>query len=74
MSGGRAIPGAGAVVALATGVLCGCGGGERQAGRAPAGTYRIEVTRVAFPARQHLGEQATLTVTVRNAGRRTVRR
>ncbi|MDP1847229.1 MAG: hypothetical protein Q8K79_05505 [Solirubrobacteraceae bacterium] len=50
-----------------------CGGGdERRDADAPDGTYTVSVARPAFPATQHLGQQATLVLRVRNAGDETI--
>jgi hypothetical protein len=57
-----------AAATAATLLLGACGGGERRDADAPEGTYAVEVTRSAFPARQHLAAQTTLALTVRNTG------
>ena len=65
-------PRAAAPVVAAAVALGACGGGERQDAGAPTGTFRVDVTRASFPARQGLAEAATLRLDVRNTGRRAV--
>jgi hypothetical protein len=62
------------VVAAASLVLAaaGCGGGERRDAGVAAGTYTVDIARVRFPARQHLGDSPAFVMTVRNAGEATI--
>lgn len=54
-------------------VLAGCGGEERrQDADERAGTYRLEVVRADFPARQRLARQERMVIEVRNAGAEVV--
>jgi hypothetical protein len=57
------------VVAAASLVLtaAGCGGERRDAGTADR-TYTVDIVRLQFPARQHLGDSPAFVMTVRNAG------
>ena len=58
-----------AATALAV-AACGENGGDAdRAGEAA----NVEVQRIAFPARQHVGESSTLAMTVRNAGDTRIR-
>jgi hypothetical protein len=60
--------------ALALAVLgllaAGCGGGPRQDKNEPSGTFRVQVVRASFPARQHIAQTVTMRVRVRNADSR----
>jgi hypothetical protein len=58
-----------AVVAL---VLGACGGGEKQEANEPSGTWKLDVLAASFPGKQHLGEETTLQITVKNADDREV--
>jgi len=53
-------------------LLAACGGDERRDADAPDGTYTVAVERPSFPAQQRLAKQATLALTVRNAGDETI--
>jgi hypothetical protein len=57
--------------ALALGVA-GCGGGTRQDADEPSGTFRVDVVRASFPAKQRLATSEAFVITVRNAGRHAV--
>ena len=50
----------------------GCGGGPRQDADEPSGTFKVEVVRASFPARQHIAQAVVLRVRVRNADTRTL--
>jgi hypothetical protein len=52
--------------------VSGCGGGERQDANEPSGTFRVNVVRASFPAKQRLAKPERMVITVRNAGRETV--
>lgn len=52
-------------------LAAGCGGSSQDAGT-PSGTFPVEVVSAAFPRSQHIAQEATMALTVRNAGRRTV--
>jgi hypothetical protein len=52
--------------------LAGCGGAERQDEDEPEGEFPVEVVRATFPEDQKLAKSSDLTITVRNAGRRTI--
>lgn len=56
-------------VALA---LAGCGGGERQDADDSDGTYRVDVVTAEFPAQQHLADETTLELVVRNVSGRAI--
>lgn len=66
----RGSRGLAASVALA--VALGACGGARQDEDERAGTYRVEVVGSSFPERQEVARQAAMTISVRNADRRTV--
>src|SRR4051794_8160563 len=53
-------------------VAVGCGGGPRQDADEPSGTFKVEVVRASFPARQHIAQPVVLRVRVRNADTRTL--
>lgn len=55
-------------IVLATGLLAGCGGGERQDENERAGTYTVDVVTASFPERQRLADQSEMTIAVRNTG------
>src|SRR3954447_4945867 len=61
-----------AAAAAAVLAFAGCGGGERRDADAPQGTYRVAVTRAAFPSEQHLAQRSALVIAVRNAGGETI--
>ncbi|MDW5594366.1 hypothetical protein VSS74_08465 [Conexibacter stalactiti] len=52
--------------------LAGCGGGERQDADDSDGTYRVDVVTAEFPAQQHLADETTLELVVRNESGRTI--
>jgi hypothetical protein len=52
--------------------LAGCGDAPRQDAGEPAGTYRVAIAAISFPARQRVARQERLVVAVRNTGRKTV--
>lgn len=54
-------------VALASVLLVGCGGGQRQDASEPKGTYRLEVADARFPTSQAIAQSATMSIRVRNA-------
>lgn len=59
------------VILLLGAALAGCGSsGVRQDADEPAGAYDLRVVSASFPRRQVLAQDATLRVTVRNAGAR----
>lgn len=60
-----------AVAGLACAAV-GCGGGARRDADTPGGTYAVDISGPAFPARQHLAEKPTFALTVRNTGDRTI--
>jgi hypothetical protein len=49
-----------------------CGGGERQDANEPEGDFRVEVVRASFPKRQHIAEDVSLRLRVRNLADRTL--
>src|SRR5205085_4320280 len=53
-------------------VVVGCGGGASGEDRADR-DRTVAIERVAFAQRQHIGEQRSLTMTVRNTGDREIR-
>jgi len=52
--------------------LAGCGGGERQDENEPEGNFPVAVVRASFPDHQKLAKSSEMTVTVRNAGNKTI--
>jgi hypothetical protein len=52
--------------------LAGCGGDEGQDANERSGTYRVEVVGATFPSHQSVAEQSEMTLSVRNADRKTV--
>jgi hypothetical protein len=60
---------AAAALALA---ISACGGESSADSNEPGGTYRLQVVKAEFPARQALGETSLMRVGVRNTGDRTV--
>lgn len=67
--GGRVLTVAPALAALV--LLAGCGGEDQSAGEA-AGSYQVDVVRTSFPREQHLAQQGSFVVEVRNAGKRAI--
>jgi hypothetical protein len=61
------------VVAAASLVLAaaGCGGERRDVG-ASGRTYTVDIARLQFPARQHLGDSPDFVMIIRNAGETTI--
>jgi hypothetical protein len=57
---------------VAAGFVAGCGGGERQDENEPSGTFKVDVVKASFPARQRLANTAVMKVVVRNAGDQTI--
>jgi hypothetical protein len=53
-------------------LLGACGGGEKQDANEPSGTWKLDVLSASFPGKQHLGEQTTLQIRVKNADDREV--
>jgi hypothetical protein len=60
------------VVAAAALAMAGCGGGSARDGDGGGDAHTVEVVRAAFPAHQHVGQQSSLVITVRNAGDATI--
>jgi len=58
-------------LALALG-LAACGSDESSDANETAGTYRVQVTKAQFPAKQQLGETSLLRLDVRNTGDKTI--
>jgi hypothetical protein len=52
-------------------VLSGCGG-QRQDADEPDGTFKVDIAGASFPARQHIAEQSTMRIKVRNPDNQTV--
>src|SRR3954469_15444036 len=48
----------------------GGGGAARQDAGEPSGTFKVEVLRASFPARQHIAQPVLMRLRVRNADRR----
>jgi hypothetical protein len=46
--------------------VAGCGGGERQDKNEPSGSFAVQVTRAAFPAKQTLSQSTRLAIAVKN--------
>jgi hypothetical protein len=63
---------AGAVLAVTSVALSGCGGGDRQDKNEKGGTYNVEILDAKFPSKQHLADQSKLEITVRNADNKTI--
>jgi hypothetical protein len=57
--------------AAALAVISGCGG-ERQDADEPSGTFKVDVSDASFPAKQHIAEQSTMRIRVRNPDSQTV--
>ncbi|MEY2517701.1 MAG: hypothetical protein QOJ89_5059 [bacterium] len=72
MTGSPANLRARAIVAATALAVAGCGGGGAR-DDASDGDGTIAIERVAFAAHQHVGEQRSLTMTVRNTGDKPVR-
>lgn len=60
------------VVAGAAVLAAGCGGGARQDADEPSGTFKVEIVRASFPARQHIAEPVVMRLRVRNADSRSL--
>jgi hypothetical protein len=56
----------------AVGLIAGCGGGGAQDTHEPTGNYPVQITAASFPSSQRLAEKTKLTLTVRNAGSKTI--
>jgi hypothetical protein len=52
--------------------LAACGGEERQDEDEPEGRFRVDIVDATFPVKQKLAKRSELSITVRNAGERTV--
>ena len=60
-----------ACASLALG-LGACGGEKRQDENEPEGRFRVDVVDASFPIKQKLAKRSELSITVRNAGKKTV--
>jgi hypothetical protein len=60
-------------LAVLAALAAGCGGGARQDADEPSGTFRVQVVRASFPARQQIAQSVRLRLRVRNADRRDLR-
>jgi hypothetical protein len=60
------------LAAAAVLALPACGGPPRQDVDEPAGVYPVEITQASFPTNQKLARTSQLTITVRNAGTKTM--
>lgn len=69
-AGRRALPAAASV--LATGLVLGGCGGERQDKHEPRATYRVDVQEASFPAKQRIAEPERVVMRIRNASTRTI--
>ena len=58
-------------LAVALAALAGCGQ-QRQDANEPEGSFRVDVVDASFPAQQHIAQQATMRIAVRNPDRKTV--
>jgi hypothetical protein len=52
--------------------LAACGSGDPQDKNEPSGTWKVDVLSASFPGNQHLAENATLRITVKNLDSRAV--
>jgi hypothetical protein len=59
------------LLAAAAAVVAGCGG-ERQDADEASGKFRVDVADASFPAKQHIAEQSTMRIRVRNPDNDTV--
>lgn len=59
-----------AVTAAVT--LSACGSSGSQAAKEPTGNYPVVISTASFPSSQHLAQHSKLTITVRNAGNKTI--
>jgi hypothetical protein len=59
-------------VAAAALAFAGCGGGTRQDADEPSGTFKVDVVRASFPAKQRLAKPERFVITVRNSGTKAV--
>jgi hypothetical protein len=53
-------------------LLAACGSGARQDANEPTGTFPVDIAKASFPAKQTLSQHSELTISVTNAGRRTI--
>jgi len=60
-----------APAAVALLAVAGCSG-QRQDANEPSANFPVDVVRASWPLAQHLAQSTTLTITVRNAGQRTI--
>ncbi|MDX6678593.1 MAG: hypothetical protein QOE31_2645 [Solirubrobacteraceae bacterium] len=73
VTGSPAILRASATVAATALAIGACGGDGGRDGGADDSAKTVAIERVAFPARQRVGQQSSLTMTVRNAGDSPIR-
>jgi hypothetical protein len=59
-------------LAVTASFAVGCGGGERQDANEASGTFKVDVVKHTFPARQRISQAAVMRITVRNADTRTI--
>lgn len=60
------------MVALASVLIVGCGGGERQDADEPEGSFRVDVVQAKFPSATKLAERSALVIAVKNVDTKTI--
>jgi hypothetical protein len=53
-------------------LLAACGGGARQDASEPSANFPVQVTSATFPTSQTLSQHAKMSITIRNAGSKTI--
>src|SRR5690242_20962662 len=64
--------GIGLAAALASVGVAACGGGQRQDATEPEGNFPVQVVSANFPSKQQLAQNTNLTLSVANAGDKTI--
>jgi len=65
----RAVP---VLLACASLVAAGCGGGTRQDANEPSGDFKVQVVRAQFPQKQSLAKRSKMVIAVKNVDSKTI--
>jgi hypothetical protein len=60
------------VLACASLVAAGCGGGTRQDANEPSGNFKVQVVRAHFPLKQSLAKRSKMVIAIKNVDSKTI--